>query len=381
MSPRNLLRVAVVGAGPTGLLTAHLLQRAGFDVTLYGQTQTADEHRRTVALLEGSVALLRDAGAWDVVAPHATPLEVMRLVDDTGRLFSAPSVTFAASEMGDAAFGYNVAASDLSAALAERYAGDRVAEPVAAVGTGEQVTVHAGGDRRRFDIVVGADGRGSIVRRDAGIGVRSWSYDQAALVTVLDHEFDHDETSTEFHRRVGPFVLVPMAGRRSSVVYCDRPDAIERLASAPAEDVVRALGDDCHWLLGEMSLAAPPQVYPLSSFIAKAFAKGPIALVGEAAHGFPPIGAQGLNLGFRDVKALVAALSKDPSPAGLARYDAARRPDILSRTAGVDLLNRSLLTDMLPVQAARAIGLSAARGSRLVRRLMMREGMRPVLAR
>ena len=372
-------RIAVVGAGPTGLLTALLLRQRGLEVTLFGNVQTEDEHRRTAALLQGSVSLIERAGAWDAVMPHATPLRTMRLVDDTGRLFAAPTATFHAEEIGHAAFGYNVGTAALSQALADCYEGSWVDAPVEAVAVGDGASLMAGGKEYDADLVIGADGRASSVREGAGIGTWHWSYHQSALVTVLSHELDHRETSTEFHRSDGPFVLVPMQGRSSSVVYCGRPGAIAAMADSPDETIVKTLGDACHWLLGEMTLATPTQVYPLSSFVAKAFAKGPVALVGEAAHGFPPIGAQGLNLGLRDVKALVETLAADASTAGLRDYAASRRADVASRTAGVDALNRSLLTSSLPVQASRALGLSAMKRSRALRRLLMQEGLHPLL--
>ena len=371
-------RIAVVGAGPTGLLTALLLRGEGFDVTLFGHVQTEDEHRRTAALLQGSVALIERAGAWDSVMPHATPLRTMRLVDDTGRLFAAPTATFRAAEIGLAAFGYNVGTAALSKALADRYEGSWVDASVEAIEVGDGASLSAGGKNHDADLVIGADGRASSVREGAGIETWHWSYHQSTLVAVLSHELDHHETSTEFHRSDGPFVLVPMRGRSSSVVYCGRPEAIARLADSSSETIVKTLGDACHWLLGEMTLAAPTQVYPLSSFVAKAFAKGPVALVGEAAHGFPPIGAQGLNLGLRDVKALVETLVADASVAGLRNYAASRRADVASRTAGVDILNRSLLTSSLAIQAGRALGLSATKRSRTLRRLLMQEGLHPL---
>ncbi len=382
MAANDHTRIAVVGAGPTGLLTALLLERSGLDVTLFGTPQTEDEHRRTAALLQGSVELIREAGVWDLVGPEATPLEVMRLVDDTGRLLRAPTVTFRAEEIGEAAFGYNIGTAHLSRILADAYDGPAIRHAVEGIDAGETCVLHTeDGGSHTADIIVGADGRGSVVREKAGIDVWHWSYDQAALVTVVEHEFDHDYASTEFHRAAGPFVLVPMQGRRSSVVYCGRPDEIGGLMEADAADVATTLGEASHWLLGDMTLVAPRQVYPLSSFVAKSFADGPFALVGEAAHGFPPIGAQGLNLGLRDVSGLVTALRADVSQRALRSYAEGRRADVLTRTAGVDALNRSLLTGFLPVQAGRAAALFAASASRLVRRAMMREGMQPLLGR
>ena len=114
-------------------------------------------------------------------------------------------------------------------------------------------------------------------------------------------------------------------------------------------------------MLGRVTVEPGRQIYPLSAMMPARFAKDRIALVGEAAHVFPPIGAQGLNLGIRDVEDIVRTAAEnrdDPgSPAALAAYDRRRRPDILARSTAVNLLNMSLLSDMLPAQMARSAGL------------------------
>jgi 2-octaprenyl-6-methoxyphenol hydroxylase len=134
-------------------------------------------------------------------------------------------------------------------------------------------------------------------------------------------------------------------------------------------------------MLGRVSVDSPVQVYPLSASLPAAFARNRIALVGEAAHMFPPIGAQGLNLGVRDVQEMVEVASQyrsDPgSPKALATYDTKRRPDILARSSAVSLLNRSLLSDMLPAQIARSAGLGLLGTIGPLRAFFMREGMKP----
>jgi len=134
-------------------------------------------------------------------------------------------------------------------------------------------------------------------------------------------------------------------------------------------------------MLGKVTVEAAPQAWPLSSLMADRFGKGRVALVGEAAHAFPPIGAQGLNLSLRDIITLSDLVTDEPDrPIGADigdRFNRSRRPDIMTRTFGVDLLNRSLLSDFLPVQMLRAGGLQVLKNAPPLRNLMMREGIEP----
>jgi 2-octaprenyl-6-methoxyphenol hydroxylase len=164
-----------------------------------------------------------------------------------------------------------------------------------------------------------------------------------------------------------------------SLVWVDRPSAAERAAALSAEDFSAAVEARAQSIHGTMKLDSRPALYPLGAALAERFADQRTVLVGEAAHLFPPIGAQGLNLGFRDIAALKRVLSAyrdDPgSPDGLRAYHNMRQGDVRSRTLAIDLLNRSLLSDFLPVQAARWLGLSLASSVPFVRHALMRQGL------
>src|SRR5690606_15486661 len=206
-----------------------------------------------------------------------------------------------------------------------------------------------------------ADGRRSPAREAAGISVKFWDAGQSALVMNFSHARPHEHTSTEFHTEDGPFTQVPLPGLRSSLVWVMRRRRAEELAALSETELSRLVEDRMQSMLGRVEVEPGRQVYPLASALPRRLADRRVALVGEAAHIFPPIGAQGLNLGIRDAEDLTRIALKhaaDPgAKAALAAYDRARRPDILARSSAVDMLNRSLLSDMLPAQAARAAGL------------------------
>lgn len=375
--------VAVVGGGATGYAAALTAAIAGFRTVLFAPPASSPPGR-TAALLQGSIDLLRDLDVWPALMRHAAPLRAIRIVDATRRLIRAPEAVFYASEIGLAAFGFNIPNGELVDVLS-RHAGAFeniviVRACVTAMRHEETaVLLDAGDSAFRATLVVAADGAKSPAREAAGITVRSWKYRQAALVATLAIQYPHGGASTEFHTENGPFTLVPLPGDRVSLVWVDRPDRAEHSASLDAAALSRAVQKQAHFLHGPMRLDSPPAVFPLSAASAERLAARRTVLVGEAAHLFPPIGAQGLNLGFRDVVALRRVLARhraDPGePAALAAYHAARQVDVRSRTLAVDLLNRSLLTDFLPVQAARGLGLALASSVPMLRKALMRQGL------
>ncbi len=209
--------------------------------------------------------------------------------------------------------------------------------------------------------------------------MRRWSYPQAALVATLAVQYPHRGVSTEFHTETGPFTLVPLPGNRVSLVWVDRPEQAERALGLSEADFSRSVEERARSIHGAMRLDSRPALFPLGAALVDRFAARRTMLVGEAAHLFPPIGAQGLNLGFRDVRALrhvLARHARDPgSPAALKAYHDARQLDVRTRTFAVDLLNRSLLTDFLPVQMTRGVGLALASSVPVIRRALMRQGL------
>jgi 2-octaprenyl-6-methoxyphenol hydroxylase len=233
-------------------------------------------------------------------------------------------------------------------------------------------------------LVIGADGRRSLSRAAAGIETTQRAYPQTALTLNLAHARPHDDTSTEFHTESGPFTLVPLPGRRSSLVCVLDPAHADELAAMDDAELAREIQRRAHSLLGTMNVEPGRGIFPLAIESADAFARDRIALVGEAVHVVPPIGAQGFNLGLRDgatIAELVAEARRQNIDVGapqlLARYDTQRRADVTSRSVAVDLLNRSLLTDFLPAQGARGLSLFLVDRIGPLRRALMREGVAP----
>src|SRR5215469_631630 len=361
-------QVGVIGAGPAGLVSAIALAAAGVDTLLVAPPAQPDH--RTTALLSGSVTALDTLAIWQSCAPQAAPLKKLRIIDDTRRLFRAPEVSFAAAEIDHEAFGCNIENRHLIAALQSRAATldlKSIAAPALGIqSTASGVTIRYTDGQARVQLAIAADGTRSMCRRAAGIMTRRRAYPQAALTLNLAHARTHEDTSTEFHTEEGPFTLVPLPGRRSSLVCVVAPERCD------------------HSLLGPMIVEAGRGVFPLAVETAEAFARNRIVLVGEAAHVVPPIGAQGLNLGIRDaatITEIVADAHQQGEDLGgpkvLERYDTQRRADIVTRTLAVDLLNRSLLWDFFPAHGARGLSLYLVDRIGPLRRAMMREGIAP----
>ncbi|WP_105375064.1 UbiH/UbiF family hydroxylase [Neorhizobium huautlense] len=378
--------VAVVGGGLAGSVATLALARSGRKLAFIAPAlEKSDE--RTTALMDQSIRFLERLGVWENIAPSAAPLSVMQIIDATKRLLRAPTAQFRALDVGLYAFGYNIPNNALTLTLDAAVAAEpnitKIEQSVETLDySAERVAITlAGGSTITTDFVVGADGRKSKTRDAAGIGTRTWSYPQSALVLNFSHTLPHSNVSTEFHTETGPFTQVPLPGLRSSLVWVVKPEEAQRLIELPSDQLSRRVEDRMQSILGKVAVEGTPQIWPLSSLMADRFGKGRLALIGEAAHAFPPIGAQGLNLSLRDVIALtelLAATGDRPIAADAGdQFNRRRRPDVMSRTFGVDILNRSLLSDFLPVQMLRAAGLHILGGAPPLRNLLMREGIEP----
>lgn len=379
-------RIVVAGTGPVGLIAALALADLGMPVTLAGPPPSPKD-RRTTALMTPALAFLDGLGVLAGLKPKAAPLKMMRIVDATGRLVRSPTVTFRAAEIDEELFGLNIPNSELNAAL-EAAIGRRSAVEWRhalvedwTIG-GDSVSARlADGSTMTGTLAVAADGRLSKAREAAGIRTSGRSYPQSALVLNFAHSRPHGFISTEFHTETGPFTQVPLPGDRSSLVWVVRPETAAELMTLDDAELSARVEGQMQSMLGRVTVEAGRQVYPLGATLPARFAQNRVALVGEAAHVFPPIGAQGLNLGIRDVADLVRIVSENRTDPGsekaLETYDRRRRPDILARAGAVNLLNVSLLSGMLPAQLVRSAGLGIVGGFAPLRALFMREGMQP----
>lgn len=358
----------VVGGGLAGLAAAAALARQGLSVIHLAPPAPPD--RRTSALMMPSVAFMQRAGLIDTPEAIGHKLTTIRIIDATNRLIRAPETVFEATEAGHEAFGWNFA----NIKLLESFT---AAAPSAGLATVPR-TVH--GYRRSGDLgivrlddgselaaplVVGADGKKSLIRGASNITAREHKFTEAALVCDLELSRPLGGASVEFHYPHGPFTLVPAGDKRANLVWIDEEPILRAAQAGGPDALLVAFHAKSQRLFGRLSLTSPSVVFPLSVLSVDKAGRDGVALVGEAAHAFPPIGAQGLNLGLRDVEdfiAAVAAADRSKPDWGLAASDAyarLRAPD-LSRTGGVvDTLFRSLLADWLPGQALRSGGLWA----------------------
>ena len=383
----------VVGRGPAGLTAAIALAEGGISTLLVG-TRPAKPDNRTSALLADSVTALDTLGVWPLCHAKAAPLKVMRIIDDTGRLWRAPEVKFEASEIGLDAFGHNIENRHLIDAMEERarnLSGLQIVDGEVLAITPERhevAVVVKNGSTYRAPLVIGADGRNSICRTAVGIDMDERDYPQIALTLCVRHARPHRDTSTEFHTPSGPFTLVPLPDDRSSLVWVLDPANADELAALDDAELSDEIERASYSILGKIEAEPARGRFPLRIVTARRFADRRIALVGEAAHVIPPIGAQGLNLGLRDAATIselaIQAERRHQDIGGdavLAHYDRLRRADVGSRTFAVDLLNRTLLSDFLPAQSVRGLGLYLIDRIGPLRRAVMREGVAPAAAR
>ena len=389
--------ILVAGAGASGLIAAIALARTGHSVGLVGKTP-GSLPGRTVALFEGSLRHLDDLGLREKVADIAAVVKGIRIIDDTSSLFRPPPALFTAEEIGLDAFGLNVPNDDIVAMLSKVVDGMREITRIEAFVSSydfrdDGVTAFLE-DGREIEcaVVVAGDGRNSPARKAADIEIKEWSYPQTAITGYLRHRRPHDGITTEFHTRFGPFTFVPMppaadGRKRSSLVWLMPPaEAKRRLALSPRE-LAAEIEDQSHYRYGAIEIEGKLGAFPMAGMRTLKVSGPRLMLVGEACHVFPPLGAQGLNLGIRDSSDAALALDGvDLTDAkaietAVAAYETSRRADIDIRTRGVDILNRTLLADFLPVDFLRGVGLAAVTAIGPLRRAILREGIEPTLAR
>ncbi len=377
-------KVIVAGAGPAGLAAAALLAKEGVATALVAPA--AAEDPRTVALMQPSIQLLRYLDIWPgSLEARTAPLRKLRIIDDTGSLLVAPNLEFESQELNLEAFGWNIPLGFLLPTLRKR-AEDLGVTFIEVTATGARTSGNAihitlsNMTEISATLCLAADGANSALRKAAGIATDTWSYDQTAIATSFAHSMGHDDVSTEYHKSAGPFTTVPLPENRSSLVWMERPARAEALMAMSEGELAVEIQIETHGELGLISNLGPRKSFPMKGLTARQFAKDRVILIGEAAHVVPPIGAQGLNMSLRDA-ALAADLilaSKDAgSDSLMAEYNELRRTEVLPRQQLIDLMNKSLLLGLLPLEGARALGLSALHYVGPLKRFIMEHGMQP----
>lgn len=389
--------ILISGGGVAGLTAAAAFGSAGFRVicvdpaTPVTEEAEAGADLRTTAFLQPSRRVLEEAGLWERIAPHGAALKVMRIVDAGGERPEPRIVKdFDASEIGDEPFGWNFPNWLLRRETIARLAllpnvAFRPGTGTRAVFTrqGEARVTLSDGSQVSARLLVAADGRESPVREAVGIGVRTFRYGQKALAFAVTHPVPHDNVSTEIHRSGGPFTLVPLPDRQglpcSAVVWMERGPEVLRLAGLPVPEFEAEMFDRSAGLFGPLKLVTRRSVWPIIARIADRFDAERTALLAEAAHVVPPIGAQGLNMSLADLACLLDLARAAPERLGdrdmLATYNRRRWPEVKARVLGIDLLNRASMLSARPLRDLRAGALNALYSLRPVRHTLMKAGL------
>ena len=385
--------VIVVGGGLVGAAAARAFASAGLEAALVDRAPVetgAAFDGRTTAVSHASVQVLRGVGLWPAIAAHAEPMADIRITDGEAPVF----LHYDHREVGDEPFGYiveNRLIRAAAAALLEDTSNVSVLSPAVAERSersgGFASLFLAGGDVLEAPLIVAADGRGSPLRREAGIGTVEWAYGQKALVLTVSHEQPHGNVAHERFLAGGPFAILPMTDgpdgeHRSSIVWSERSDLADALLGL---DDVRFL-QELEWrfgdFLGDIRLVGPHWCWPVGLVLAECFFAERLALAGDAACGIHPIAGQGFNLGIRGVAALVECvvdafrLGLDiGGPAVLADYQRRQRADSILLAGVTDGLNRLFSNDIPPVRAARQLGFAAVGRMPGLKRALMRHAM------
>ena len=389
--------IFISGGGIAGLTLALGLARAGLSVTLADpapppkDAEADGSDLRSTAFLQPARALYEDLGLWPLLHPHATPLETLAVIDCAGDP-PAPRTerAFRSSDLGEPAFGWNLpnwqTRKMLTEALAETPGADlRLGTGFQAILSREReaIVTLTDGARLRARLAVAADGRDSPLREAGGVASETTRYGQKALAFSVTHDTPHRNVSTELYLSGGAFTVVPLpdvAGKPASAVVWmnDGPEAA-RLMALDAEAFSQAATVRSCRVLGDLALASPRRIWPVITRLATRLTAERTALIAEAAHVLPPIGAQGLNTSLHDVRTLVDLVREAPDaigePAWLARYTKARERDIHARARVIDLYNRVCRSDAPPVQALRSLGLSVVHDVAPLRKGVMRAGL------
>ena len=380
--------IVVIGGGLTGQAAALALSAKSYKIALVSGPPAAADGR-TVALMPESLDFLNSLGMGTLLDQQGAPLIRLRLIDDSGSLFRPPSVLFHAKELGLDAFAINIENSRLDQGLSEKVKeknnitaiSDRFEDSL--IESAGRLVKLASGRVLTTRLLIAADGRNSKTRAALKIGTTTNAYDQVAVTAIFEHSRSHEDCSTEFHTRTGPFTLVPLPDRHSSLVWLTKPAQGQSLIEKDETEFSKICEQQTQSILGRMHLAGQRSLVPMARLQVEQINAERAVLIGDAAHAFPPIGAQGLNLGLRDAADLAKCLAdqtlsglNDPGAATLCTaYAHSRKDDISLRLQGVDMLNRSLLSPYLPLDFLRGAGLLALSSVTPLRRFVMQQSI------
>ncbi len=383
--------VVIIGAGPAGGALALLSAKAGFDTILIDARELRHAGRkdgRNFAIVRGSWRLLETAGIAEALIDTAQPLNGLEAIDGGTHYFGAPSVLFSNEDLGsgDGPLGYMIEAQRIFPALADavdHQDGLRFIAPEKFTGfeasSGKILVSLQGNQSIEASLLVGCDGVNSQVRSGAGISVEGRAYNKSVFAANVTLERPHGGIARQLFTPEGPFATLPLTGNRANLAWYMKSGAAEALAGQDRASIEAELNHRFSEFAGPMSLASDPFAYPLHMKIAQKMVAERLALVGDAARRINPLAGQGLNLGFKDVGALIEILCDARhegldigSASVLQRYQQWRRFEANSTALAMDGIDRAFSNDNPVLKPIRGLGLSVANRIAPFRKAMAR---------
>ena len=364
--------IAIVGGGLVGLSLAAALQRSGLRLALVEPQRARPVPEdgswdgRVYAVSPGTASFLDAVGAWSGLPPdRVTRVETMEIYGDDERA----RLEFSAYDAGLSELAFIVENRLLQRELARALDGAVVrvlahACASLAVGPERAMLTLADGSEIAARLVVGADGADSWVREQAGMAMTPVDYGQLGVVANFSCERAHRGVAYQWFFRDGVLALLPLAGKRVSMVWSIVRTRGERLLELDAGELAREVEAASRGVLGALALITPAAAFPLRLQRVAQFVRPRVALAGDAAHNMHPLAGQGVNLGFRDARLLASTLCSREGHhdcgdyALLRRYERARREDVAAMQFTTDALQKLFNNEVVWLARARNAGLS-----------------------
>jgi 2-octaprenyl-6-methoxyphenol hydroxylase len=391
LKPHHKTDLLIGGAGFAGLALAIALRQGlgdAFAVTVVdpalGAAQSKDP--RASAIAAAARRLFEAIDVWDTAADNAQPILDMVVTDSKLDDAVRPTfLTFGGEVEEGEPFAHMIENRHLIDALVKKAKDFGVGLRAGSVSGFEHMpnaieVALAGGEKISARLLVGADGARSKIRETAGIATHGWNYDQSAIVTTVEHEREHNGRAEEHFLPAGPFAILPLTGKRSSIVWTENAREAERIIALPDDEFHTELEKRFGLQLGDLKVTGARRAFPLGLFTAREFIGERLALVGDAAHIIHPIAGQGLNMGLRDVAALAEAIADAARlgldigvPDVLERYQRWRRFDTMTMGVATDGLNRLFSNSNDVLRLARDVGLGIVERVPALKRVFIRE--------
>ncbi|WP_368508979.1 ubiquinone biosynthesis hydroxylase [Bradyrhizobium lupini] len=341
---------------------------------------------RATAIVAACRRLFEAIGGWDDVRGEAQPILDMIVTDSKLEDATRPAfLNFAGDVAPGEPFAHMVENRRLIDALVVRAEAEGIDLRATTVSSydarAEGIDVTLGdGSVIAASLLVAADGAKSKLRERAGIATHGWEYDQSGIVVTVGHERDHEGRAEEHFLPAGPFAILPLSGKRSSLVWTERRSEAARIIALRDEEFHGELEQRFGLHLGEVKVLDKPRAFPLSYFVARSFIAQRLALVGDSAHVIHPIAGQGLNMGLKDVAAL-AEVVVDAARLGmdiggvdvLERYQRWRRFDTMAMGVATNSLNFLFSNQSTLLRTVRDIGLGLVDRAPPLKNLFIRQ--------